>query len=73
MNTCKMSVVVATRNRKEAILELIKYLEKTNEKPEWEMIVVDNGSTDGTIAAIEGLRTNLKKQLVYEERQGRFR
>jgi len=71
MNTYKMSLVVATRNRREDILELIKCLEKRYEIPEWEMIVVDNGSTDGTTAAIEGLRTNLKIQLVYEKRQGK--
>ncbi|WP_240487360.1 glycosyltransferase family 2 protein [Actinomadura flavalba] len=48
-----MTVVVATRNRRAELLATVRRLRALPERPE--VIVVDNGSTDGTSAAVRGL------------------
>lgn len=46
-----VSVVIVTRNRKEVTVECLKSV-LANDYPKFEIILVDNGSTDGTVAEI---------------------
>ena len=50
----EVSVVIPTHNRLEALAEVIQALEFQHEAPPFEVVVVDDGSTDGTS---EWLRT----------------
>jgi glycosyltransferase involved in cell wall biosynthesis len=44
-----LSIVITTRNRKEDLLECVNSVRKSNlENLEWELIVVDDNSSDGT-------------------------
>jgi glycosyltransferase involved in cell wall biosynthesis len=43
-----ISVIVATRNRKAVLGNFLEALRRLPSRPTWELIVVDNGSTDGT-------------------------
>lgn len=48
-----VSVVIPTHNRKEALLDTLTALAKVEfPRSRWEVIVVDDGSTDGTEAAV---------------------
>lgn len=46
----RSSIVILTRNRKAQLLQTLRSLQSLRE--EWPIIVVDNGSTDGTSAAV---------------------
>jgi glucosyl-dolichyl phosphate glucuronosyltransferase len=46
--TAIISVIVATRNRRESLEQFISAVRSLPRNPPWELIVVDNGSTDGT-------------------------
>jgi glycosyltransferase involved in cell wall biosynthesis len=55
-NTCSISVVVCTRNRRQSLLETLDSLEaqrlRASPDRSWEVLVVDNGSDDGTVDAV---------------------
>jgi glycosyltransferase involved in cell wall biosynthesis len=67
-----LSVVIPTRDRQGALLETLRSLQSQRPQDGFEVIVVDNGSTDGTAAAVRELEagspTALK--LVSEPRPG---
>lgn len=56
-----VSVVVPTRNEKEALEKLLKSLEKQTYK-NYEIIVVDGGSTDGTVDVAESHGARVVKE-----------
>ncbi|MGC9990932.1 MAG: glycosyltransferase [Candidatus Cybelea sp.] len=47
------SVVIATKDRQEYLRRTLESLARQNEVPPFEVIVVDNGSTDGTRGVVE--------------------
>jgi glycosyltransferase involved in cell wall biosynthesis len=46
--SCAVSIVVPTRNRAEHLAQTLPYYNLIHAKADWELIVVDNGSTDDT-------------------------
>jgi glycosyltransferase involved in cell wall biosynthesis len=69
-----ISVVVATRNRAQSIAACVGSLATAalEDVGSWELIVVDNGSTDGTAALVAdlGRRHALSLRYILEERVG---
>lgn len=55
-----LSIIILTWNQKEATLRCLRSLESTLDLIDAEIIIVDNGSTDGTIEAIARLMPNVK-------------
>ena len=65
-----VSVVIATRNRRHLLAETIATVQEQT-LGDWELIVVDDASTDDTILHLEGLddhRLTLLRQEVHGER-----
>lgn len=54
-----ISVIVATRNRRASLARFIQAIRSLPKNPAWELIVVDNGSADGT----DGLLSDAAKSL----------
>jgi glycosyltransferase involved in cell wall biosynthesis len=56
----EVSLIIATRNRAELLEETLKYLAAVvMRNADWELIVVDNGSKDETLAVIEAAKAFL--------------
>ena len=73
MNLVKVSVIIPTYNRKEEIKDAIASLSKQTYPPElYEVVVVDDGSTDGTINLLQKLseNTNINLKFLYQENKG---
>jgi glycosyltransferase involved in cell wall biosynthesis len=49
-----ISLVICTRNRRSTLGACLEYVERLESPGEWELIVVDNGSTDGTADLLKG-------------------
>src|SRR5262247_3087108 len=62
-----VSVIMPTFNRADTIRRAIRSVQAQT-FTDWELIVVDDGSTDNTVALIEGLDTRLK--LIRQENHG---
>jgi GT2 family glycosyltransferase/SAM-dependent methyltransferase len=66
------SIVIPTRDRRESVLRALAALERQDIDPgAFEVLVVDNGSTDGTADAVRGHAGALRLRLVEEGRPGR--
>lgn len=63
-----VSVIVATRNRCAPLAETLEAMTRLVVPPAltWELIVVDNGSTDGTSALLDRYRARLPLRSVVE-------
>jgi len=68
-----ISVIVATRNRQAALGNFLDALRALPDDPAWELIVVNNGSTDGTEELLSAASADLPILSVYEERPGKSR
>lgn len=66
------SVIVCTRNRSGAMTLLLESLQRLEVPPgvRWELIVVDNGSSDDTPATLASFETLLPMQIVREPMPG---
>ncbi|MBO0725797.1 MAG: glycosyltransferase family 2 protein, partial [Blastocatellia bacterium] len=62
-----VSVIMPTFNRADTISRAIRSVQAQT-FDDWELIVVDDGSTDNTVAMIEGCDARLK--LIRQENQG---
>ena len=68
-----ISVAICTYNRAASlarVLESLIELGHTDENPNWELIVVDNNSADGTRAVVDGFSAALPVRYVFEPEQG---
>ena len=66
-----VSVVIPTYNRKEMLKDCLESLFNQNyPKGEYEIIVVDDGSTDGTNEVIQSLSEKHKLKYFYQENKG---
>jgi glycosyltransferase involved in cell wall biosynthesis len=63
-----IALVIVARNRREQLLRTLESLRKLQTQLTWELIVVDNGSTDGSPIAIETFAGGFAQRvrLVYE-------
>lgn len=62
-----ITVVICTRNRCEQLSRVLETFVSTNDiRSEWELIVVDNGSTDKTSEVIENFSNRLPIRRVWE-------
>jgi GT2 family glycosyltransferase/glycosyltransferase involved in cell wall biosynthesis len=67
----RVSVVIATRNRKAKLLNCLDALNRQSVLPsEFQVVVVDDGSTDGTRQALDGLRFGFDLRYERQESQG---
>ncbi|MBD3586634.1 glycosyltransferase [Salinimonas sp. HHU 13199] len=67
-----ISIIVCTYNRAPALLQCLKSFEALNFDDQWELIVVDNNSSDATAQVIEEFAQQASFPVVYkkEEAQG---
>lgn len=68
-NSLSISVVVITLNRAKSLRETLDSLVRQMRRPD-EVVVVDNGSTDGTKEAVLSFKDRLNIKYVYEGRRG---
>lgn len=70
ISTCFLSVVVPTRNRKHLLKKVIEAFSLQSLKSSfWELIVVDNGSNDGTQDTLSSLKSQIPHSLWVQESQ----
>ena len=63
MNHPKLSIIIPTFNRCATLARTLESLIEVNkEEGNFEVLIVDNGSSDGTSAMVEGFRSNLSRQ-----------
>jgi glycosyltransferase involved in cell wall biosynthesis len=66
-----ISVVVCTRNRCDSLRRCVEALGSTITKHEWELVIVDNGSDDGTSSLLASLPTRFRNvQITFEPKRG---
>ncbi|MEM6701886.1 MAG: glycosyltransferase family 2 protein [Acidobacteriota bacterium] len=63
------SIVIPSYNRRQVLAEVLEALE-TQEGSSFEVVVVDDGSTDGTAEFLDELRTPLAVQILHQENAG---
>ncbi|HYA27762.1 MAG TPA: glycosyltransferase family 2 protein [Acidobacteriota bacterium] len=71
--TPTISVIVATRNRRAALEQFLASARGLPMEPQWELIVVDNGSSDGTNDLLASATVNLPLLVLQEPQQGKSR
>jgi glycosyltransferase involved in cell wall biosynthesis len=71
----RSSVVIATHNRAELLAETLRNFTRQTTRRPWELIVVDNASTDATAAVVHGLARSFPVPLTYvlEPVPGKYR
>src|SRR4030042_4985937 len=68
----RLSVIIPTRNRKDSLTRCIRALEKQSyDQRQYEVIVVDDGSRDGTIQMLATLKKETPFSLRYLEQTPR--
>lgn len=65
----KVSALVVTRNRVDTLKRTIQYL-KNQSYPISQIILVDNGSKDGTIDYLNNLKLPMEKKIIFQENLG---
>jgi hypothetical protein len=70
----KFTVIISTHNRAESLRATLASQAKLQTKEDWELIVVDNNSTDNTRAVVEEAAKTFPVELRYlfEAEQGKF-
>jgi GT2 family glycosyltransferase len=66
-----VSIVVPSYNRRSSLIELLSVLQDQDyPRDQFEVIVVDDGSNDGTVASLRDLSTELTLRIVEETHRG---
>jgi glycosyltransferase involved in cell wall biosynthesis len=70
----KFSIIIPTYNRADELRETIRSIAKLEVAGDWELLVVDNRSTDHTAAVVEQEAASFPASLryIYEAEQGRY-
>ncbi len=68
-----ISVIVATRNRRSALEQFLESARQLSFDSPWELVVVDNGSTDGTDKLLSAAGTSLPLVVIEEPQRGKSR
>jgi glycosyltransferase involved in cell wall biosynthesis len=72
MSSPRISVVLGTFNLKDKLISVIESLDaQTLPKEQFEVIIADSSSTDGTKAYVEGLETKLNIRIITLENRGK--
>ena len=71
--TPTISVIVATRNRRAALEQFLNHIRRLPSTPGWELIIVDNGSSDDTSTLLASAGDALPLLAIEEPRQGKSR
>jgi glycosyltransferase involved in cell wall biosynthesis len=66
----EVSVVIPTHNRLEVLAEVLQALEGQEGAPHFEVVVVDDGSTDGTSGWLKGRSFSVPLRAVTQENRG---
>jgi glycosyltransferase involved in cell wall biosynthesis len=66
----QLSLVICTRNRAPQLAETLQSLTRLQYASPWELVIVDNGSNDGTQTVIDSFRQNFSLKSVIEPRAG---
>ncbi|MEA1050966.1 glycosyltransferase [Lamprobacter modestohalophilus] len=68
----QLTIVVSTHNRANALQRSLDTLNRINTDVDWELIIVNNASTDNTAAVLQSFasKTTHKVRLLYEPRLG---
>ncbi len=62
----EISVIISTYNRRDILIDCLKHLEEQSyPKDQFEVIIADDGSTDGTEAAVKEYAKNSKMKIRY--------
>jgi glycosyltransferase involved in cell wall biosynthesis len=72
-STVDASVIFATRDRSSLLAQTLAHLRRQTGAPRWELIVVDNGSTDETPSVLAGAAAELPLHLLHEPAAGKNR
>lgn len=71
--TPTISVIVATRNRRAALEQFLNHIRRLPSTPGWELIIVDNGSSDDTSTLLASAGDALPLLAIEEPRRGKSR
>jgi glycosyltransferase involved in cell wall biosynthesis len=66
----QLSLVICTRNRASQLAQSIESLTRLQYRSSWELIIVDNGSTDETQEILKKYRETLPLKIIIESRPG---
>lgn len=66
----KISVVIPTRNRSDALAKTLLHLSRQDFKEDWEVVVVNNGSTDDTDEVVQRQSFPVSLRLIHERKPG---
>ena len=66
----EVSVVIPTHNRLEVLAEVIQALEFQDRPPSFEVVIVDDGSTDGTADWLRSRTFNVPLRVLVQENRG---
>ena len=70
----QLSVMLATRNGEHVLRRTLEgYVNAQLPSAPWELLVIDNGSTDGSVAILESFRSRLPLRVITESRPGKNR
>lgn len=75
MDGLAVSLLFCTRNRAEHLKNCLDYIARQNSSCSWELVVVDNGSSDGTgrILSEYAAKVQFPTNILYEGRKGKSR
>jgi len=68
----KISLIIATRNRCQQLGRCLAHVERLHCEYDWELVIVDNGSSDGTAEVVQKFaeQVDFDVKLVHEPRPG---
>lgn len=63
-----LSIIIPIYNEKDTILELLNRIEKVGLKKEYEILMIDDGSTDGTREILEKIKNENNYKVLFKEK-----